>query len=199
MGPERDYDVCEYEFKDGANSGQAEYWNTGDLRKFEAAALIIPYLKWYDAYAFFDDDLEAGTMRLNELFQIGMVHGWNVWQPGIVGPTTFSFLRRQACFGFRPIHMVECQCPFFSRAALDACLPTFTETQSGWGIDRLWPYFLAPNPNMAVVDCYPVRHTRPLTWGRGVTMPNGMTPAMEFEKVKIKWAAKGYYISDFIG
>jgi hypothetical protein len=51
----------------------------------------------------------------------------------------------------------------FSREALRVCAPSFSESESGWGLDWLWPTLcreagLGP---LGIIDATPVRHTRP--------------------------------------
>jgi hypothetical protein len=48
-------------------------------------------------------------------------------------------------------------------ACLRRALPTLDGTQSGWGIDWLWPRIVAkPDTAIAIVDDVVIRHTRPL-------------------------------------
>lgn len=58
----------------------------------------------------------------------------------------------------------------FERHFLEACLPTFAETLSGWGLDWVWPHRLgAETRRSAIIDAVAVTHTRPVggpTYGK---------------------------------
>ena len=60
-------------------------------------------------------------------------------------------------------NFVEAMAPCFKSSLLRRALDTFSESQSGWGIDWLWPDFVQDRENgIAVVDEVVIRHTRPL-------------------------------------
>lgn len=63
----------------------------------------------------------------------------------------------------RLANFVEVMALCLSTACLQRVLPTFSGTQSGWGIGWLWPRLVeSPQTGIAVVDDIVIRHTRPL-------------------------------------
>jgi hypothetical protein len=58
---------------------------------------------------------------------------------------------------------VEIMCPLFSQRALQICIGSMRDVESGYGLDHLWPSFLGrPTARMAIIDAVAVAHTRPL-------------------------------------
>jgi hypothetical protein len=52
-------------------------------------------------------------------------------------------------------------CPIFSRTAFAACLHTFKESKTGYGLDFVWPRLL-DFKDIGIIDSVPVRHLRPV-------------------------------------
>ena len=88
--------------------------------------------------------------------------------------------------------IVEIMMPVFSRAALERFLPTFAETQSGWGLDFLWAELLHYR-GMAVFDCFPARHARPITSDHripGCTRRDGAAGGAGLAPPPLNWRLK---------
>jgi hypothetical protein len=119
----------------------------------------------YDVVWFPDDDLDIDAAALEEFFALFHRHRLALAQPALAGRENLSHeitLARPA-FVLRRTNFVEVMAPAFSREALRACAPTFSESRSGWGLDLAWSSLLRGRPEwMAIVDATPVRHTRPL-------------------------------------
>jgi hypothetical protein len=61
----------------------------------------------------------------------------------------------------RFVSFVECNATLFSRSALETCRPTFLESETGAGIDAVWPKLLGyPEDKIALLDCVPCGHPR---------------------------------------
>lgn len=119
----------------------------------------------YDCVWFPDDDLAADTATIDRMFAFFRACGISLAQPALTRDSycTWRTLRQQSSCLLRYTRFVEIMAPLFSREALQLCAPTFTESESGWGLDWLWPQLCetAGLGRMAVIDATPVRHTRP--------------------------------------
>ncbi len=131
-------------------------------------ALVERHPEWLDRYdrvMFPDDDLEMSKSDLNRFFEVCAEHGLELAQPSLTpdSPVTHPLLIQNTACRLRFTNFVEVMAPCFSSAFLRVALPTFSATQSGWGIDWLWPR-LADNKvsGIAIVDAVAMRHTRPL-------------------------------------
>ncbi len=63
----------------------------------------------------------------------------------------------------RYTNFVEAMAPCFSADCLRRAQETFGESQSGWGIDWLWPSAVTDRENgIAIIDDIVIHHTRPL-------------------------------------
>ena len=131
-------------------------------------ALVDGHPEWlgrYDRVMFPDDDLELSKSDLNRFFDICAEHNLELAQPSLTpdSPVTHPLLIQNTACRLRFTNFVEVMAPCFSSGLLRVALPTFNATQSGWGIDWLWPR-LATNKasGIAIVDAVAMRHTRPL-------------------------------------
>ena len=143
----------------------------------------------YQLYAFLDDDLEITTEQLNRLFLIGVRQHLQLFQPALTADSQCSWpLLKQVPWTYlRPTRFVEIMTPFFSAAALQTCWPTFTESQSGYGLDFLWSSLVAEGK--AVVDAIAVRHSRPVQSGEW-RMANGSTPGEELARLLARFGIR---------
>lgn len=127
------------------------------------AALEGILLAGYEYIAIIDDDIEIDAEQVNRLFKIGITLDLSLWQPchlegshnahGHLAQSSGSFVRKT--------DFVECMCPFFSRNALLKIKPYFKLSESGWGLDYIWPKVLA-DERIAIIDCEGIRHVRPV-------------------------------------
>lgn len=124
----------------------------------------VPELSAYDYVFLPDDDLLFPEGGISRLFRICRAHDLILCQPALSHDSFVGHaitLHRPA-FRVRWTDWVEIMAPCFQRAALDACLPTFDENISGWGIDSLWPRILRHHPGrIGIVDAVQMTHTRP--------------------------------------
>lgn len=120
----------------------------------------------YDAFWFPDDDLAADTAELNRMFALFNGLQLDLAQPSLTPDSYVSwpFLVQQPGNIARYVGFVEVMAPLFSRSALRRCLPTFSESRSGWGLDWIWPHLCAEERDdaVAILDAVAVRHTRPV-------------------------------------
>jgi hypothetical protein len=149
--------------------------------------------KSYEFYFFIDNDIELGVDAINTLFLTGYALRLQLFQASLTpdSPTAYPHLIQRAGSAVRLCDFVEIMMPVFSRAALQTCAHTFTESESGWGLDHIWPLYLCKE-RMAIIDAVQARHCRPIT-SRGWVMSNGETPSEEFDRVVRRH--KGYFNS----
>ena len=123
-------------------------------------------LEIYDAFWFPDDDLRADTATINRMFALFRGFELALAQPALTRNSYrgHPMLLQQPGHALRYTRFIEVMAPLFDRAALRACLPTFGDSRSGWGLDFLWPRLTAPGREraIAILDATPVWHTRPL-------------------------------------
>lgn len=171
-GPGRDFDlfISYYGSQTDLHRGDADYYEMRRGPKWSCLAELLAehgeLLDRYDAFWFPDDDLAATTDTLNRMF--ALFHGFalSLAQPALTRDSYYTWkrlLQQPGCI-LRNTSFVEVMAPLFDRIALKACLPTFSESRSGWGLDWIWPRLVGRGrPDaIAILDATPVRHTRPL-------------------------------------
>ncbi len=123
------------------------------------------YLDRYDYIWLPDDDLAATKADINRFFRLCAEYRLELAQPSLSAdsPMTHPLLIHNRASHIRFTNFVEVMAPCFSAACLARVLPTFSATESGWGIDWLWPRLVADRDSgIAIVDDVVIRHTRPL-------------------------------------
>lgn len=142
-----------------------------------AGRVMRSHLRGYRQFAFLDDDLSFTTDELNRAFAVGDTMGLPLYQPALTlgSHCSHEFLLQKYpninCV--RHVPFVEIMCPFFSRLALEDCLPTFDINESGWGLDcYLWPK--AVNHDTYVLDSIAFGHYR-APGRRDRILRNGLT------------------------
>jgi hypothetical protein len=123
-------------------------------------------LESYDAFWFPDDDLAVDTATIHRMFALFRGFGLALAQPALT-PQSYHghpMLLQRAGHVLRYTAFVEVMAPLFDREALRVCLPSFTRSRSGWGLDFVWPRLVGDTRRdaIAILDATPVWHTRPL-------------------------------------
>jgi hypothetical protein len=137
------------------------------MRQYEAlhALLHAGSPLWsYDYIALPDDDVMASWRDWNRLFALCREHRLDLAQPALrpEGHVTHPITACDERYRLRFTSFVESMTPIFSRAALQACVGTFSESTSGFGLDNIWPKLLGdPCDRIAIIDAVSVLHTRP--------------------------------------
>jgi hypothetical protein len=114
-----------------------------------------------------DDDLLASGAGINIMFHLFRKFGLDLAQPSLMqGPNCYPnhpiTIRREAS-DLRYEPFVEIMCPIFSRRALNICVGSMRDTESGYGLDHLWPSLLGyPRARIGIIDAIAVAHTRPM-------------------------------------
>jgi hypothetical protein len=152
----------------------ARYRSAGE-RRTDAKGLKWPALHallareefWrdYDRVWLPDDDLRTEQPAIERLFRCVADLELDLAQPSLSWTSFFShrITLRHPSFAVRFTDFVEIMAPCFRREFLERCLPAMGETQSGWGLDWVWPRLQAEGPaRCAVLDDVEVTHTRPV-------------------------------------
>lgn len=143
-----------------------KWWMIADL--FQRAAPGL--LSQYDHFYFIDDDIETDKQAINFLFDSFARSPFGLAQPALTRDSfmTWKALRVQRWSGHRYVSSVELMCPLMKRDVLEALLPIFKLTKSGWGVDILWGQQVLEQfgpDKIGVFDVVRVRHGRPV--GKG--------------------------------
>lgn len=170
--PNRDFDlfISYYGQRPGLHQEDADFYEHRPGPKWSCIADLLAahpaLLDRYDAFWFPDDDLAATTETLNRMF--ALFHGFSLSlaQPALTRDSYHSWrhLLERPEYLLRHVDFVEVMAPLFERSALRACLGTFSESRSGWGLDWVWPKLAGRGrtDSIAIIDATPVKHTRPL-------------------------------------
>jgi hypothetical protein len=121
----------------------------------------------YEAVWLPDDDLLASGQGINLMFYLFRKFGMDLAQPSVLRVKgsfpnhAITIQRPDSDVRYEPF--VEIMCPVFSRRALEICVGSMRDTESGYGLDHLWPALLGqPRTRMGIIDRVPVAHTRPV-------------------------------------
>lgn len=126
-----------------------------------------PSLLDYENFFFPDDDLELSWRDINRLFNIFSRAALSVAQPSL-SPVSSSYINhpittQDPSHLLRYTNFVELMCPMFNREVLEACLPAFENTKTGFGLDHVWAEISGRVPGrMAIIDDVAVVHSRPM-------------------------------------
>ncbi|TXI05141.1 MAG: DUF707 domain-containing protein [Rhizobium sp.] len=121
----------------------------------------------YDRIWLPDDDLLCSGEDINRMFHLSHRHDLDLSQPSLKqGPGShpnhpLTVHRPNSVVRFEGF--VEIMCPLFSRRALQICIGSMKDVESGYGLDHLWPAFLGkPAGRMGIIDAVAIAHTRPI-------------------------------------
>lgn len=185
----RTYDVWLDYYGEGDSSrwrGDAAHLTDGPgTTKYARALALLPELTRYEAIWFPDDDISVDPAGVERLFDTFHTFGLLLAQPSLADGSyvAHEITRWNGSFDVRFTNFVEAMCPLFSRAALEACAPSFTQSVSAFGMDMVWARMLGdPRDRVGMIDAAPVVHTRPIgtgTWRR----PDGFDPQADRERM----------------
>jgi hypothetical protein len=119
----------------------------------------------YDQIWLPDDDILASQDTISAMFEAAAALQFKLFSPALQENSHYGHYINMRNHGFfaRRVGFVEIMIPGFSRAALEQLLPTFDESETGWGwgLDPLWAKLL-DYEDMGILDGVPVLHTRPV-------------------------------------
>lgn len=141
---------------------QAEFVMTGGLSKFHAAELFLRdrgLVHDYEGYLFLDGDVEFEASRLSQFLSFVDAVGLQLAQPALTRDSGayWKMTYQQPGYIYRESSFVEVMAPYISRKALQAVIPTFSQSISGYGLDLVWPRLLQDGP-IGIVDAFQIRH-----------------------------------------
>lgn len=168
----RDFDlfISYYGRNPGRYADGADHYEHRPGPKWPAIADLLrehaALLQTYEVFWFPDDDLAATPEGIDRMFAFFRAYRLCLAQPALTLDSyrTWNTLLQDRRYHLRYTRFVEVMAPLFSRAALQACAHTFSQSRSGWGLDWVWPELCrkAGLEGIAVIDATPVRHTRPV-------------------------------------
>jgi len=174
-GPERNFDLLISYFgsEHGRYANDGEYYQQQTGLKYPTIARILrahpELLERYTHFWLPDEDLITDTASINRLFDYAAAYQLALAQPAQTHDSyqTWPLLLHNPRYELRFTRFVEVMAPLFDRAALQTCLPTFTESQSGFGLDLIWPHLLQTRGEraIAIIDAARVCHSRPVGGG----------------------------------
>jgi hypothetical protein len=146
-------------------------------------ALLTRETFWreYDYIWLPDDDLAIGQTAISRLFSLAAELDLELAQPALSWRSFYSheITVRHPSFVARYTDFIEIMAPCLSVQLLEACLPLFGETQSGWGLDLLLPLRCKSALGCAIVDEVEATHTRRVGGPNYAALRAGATPAEE--------------------
>ncbi len=166
----RNWDLCLSYYGDHPERWQdeAEYFIPQKGTKFGGLAPLVQndgFLWGYDYIWFPDDDLLIDGADINRMFALARQFDLMLAQPSLTAGCFVNHRITQQVdeCRLRFTSFVEIMAPLFSREALAVAAPSFGLTQSGYGLDHLWPALLGtPQNRIAVIDEISMVHTRPM-------------------------------------
>jgi len=122
-------------------------------------------LSGYDYVWLPDDDIDARSEQIDQIFTMMRRYALDVAQPALTRSSYYSHFAMLACPGYvlRYVNFVEIMAPCLTMNLLSAVLSDFQRTSSGFGLDYIWCRISdAPLYKAAIIDTVAVRHTRPI-------------------------------------
>jgi hypothetical protein len=121
-------------------------------------------LEAYDFIWFPDDDLATDKETVNRMFALCARFQLQLAQPALSLDSYLShaITLRNTSFLVRFTNFVEIMAPVFRRDFLVRCAESFGENRSGWGLDVLWPTWVAEQRAIGIIDACVIKHTRPV-------------------------------------
>tara|TARA_B100002019_G_scaffold286008_1_gene295819 strand:- start:37 stop:756 length:720 start_codon:yes stop_codon:yes gene_type:complete len=158
------------------NSQNAKYVFMNRGRKYENIATCISkdiYRK-YEHIGIIDHDVDAEPPLIHNLFEFGIKHNFDLYQPAYNReghPSHVDFLAVEPEYDYRVFNTVEIMCPFFSQRAYNVVCNEFDTSpfMQGYGLEYAWEGILGSyegktifGGNVGVIDKYPITHLDPI-------------------------------------
>lgn len=152
----------------------------------------IELLSKYAYFFFPDDDVRMSSKEINKLFRFSKKQKINICQPSLFPENcNWPITQHNPNTQFRYVSLVEIMCPLFSQHALKKCLPSFSESYSGWGLEAAWYRCLGSrDDNFIVYDLVRAKHEGIRAMGSKMydnLKAMGVTPVDEFHALRRKY------------
>lgn len=142
----------------------------------------------YDYYWLPDDDIAAEAQSINALFEVMARDRLAVAQPSLTADSYFTHFIFINCpkARLRYSNYIEIMVPCLARDVLEAMLPHFNNSMSGFGLDYIWCRLpILGQRRAAIIDEIQVRHTRPVgNVLMSAMAKKGLSPKAEEEALK---------------
>jgi hypothetical protein len=195
--PNRNFDIFVSYFgnQPGRYADSADYHEDRKGMKWPVLGELLQarpeLIERYDYVWLPDDDLVADTATIDRLFDFARAYRLALAQPALTRNSyyTWPLLLQDPRYHLRFTRFIEVMAPVFDRAALRTCLPTFTESHSGWGLDSVWPRLLAERGEqaIAIIDAVAVYHSRPVGGGELYKRTGLKAALLDEERVMAKY------------
>ena len=131
------------------------------FKKYIDAGTIT--LEDYDLIWLPDDDIRIDEVNILKFFDTVLEHNLEIAQPGCLGfAMGKQIVRRDLRYALRYSNYVDGMAPLFTQSALNKCLLTFQNCESGRGIDHVWAAMLGnPLDKIAIIDSSLMIHMKP--------------------------------------
>lgn len=145
----------------------------------------------YDFVWLPDDDIDCGSNDIDRMFEVARQEDLSLCQPSLEPDSYFTFpiTLTIPVFKLRFTTFVEIMVPCFRRDLLLECVPTMSDTMSGWGLDYVWSTLAnASGGRVAIIDAVTVVHTRPVGGpSYGLLRERGIAPHEEMRATLQKY------------
>lgn len=169
-GEERNWDLIANYFGDAESCFRCSDYIRIDSKGPKYSALFDllssnpELLLGYDYVWLPDDDLRLSCSEANAFFNLCRKHRLSIAQPSLSSNShaVLPITLHNSLFEVRFTSFVEVMAPCFEVAVLEKVLPTFQSSQTGCGLDFVWPFLIGEDAlRMGIVDAVQVEHTRP--------------------------------------
>jgi hypothetical protein len=168
------------------------------------ALLNNSYLLDYDYYWMPDEDVWVEPFMLNTFFKKMDEHSLWIGQPSVLMsndsfPSWKDFIHQDNEIELINTNFIEVMCPCFSKDALIKCLPTFSKSMSGWGLDLVWSK-IGDGNKMGIINSVIVKHTRPVRGGAlyKALDKKGIHPSQERKRLMREYGIESIDIKTWI-
>jgi hypothetical protein len=192
-GRERTFDLFVIYFGDSKGKWQdsADYYMQGKGVKLhlihDAVEAYPEIFSKYDTIFCPDDDIDTNTMTVNQIFRCFNAYPLALAQPALTRRSYIAHpMLRQKRFSFlRYTNFVEVMVPIMTKEVFDHLSTSFKLNKTAWGIDYLWASMVqkAGLGNIAIIDAYPVTHTRPVNVNGGYYKALNLDPWADLSRL----------------
>ena len=158
-----------------------------------------PSLLKYDYFFMPDEDIKLSCESINTLFDKARTLNLDLCCPSIEQSDesfpSWKIFIHESGREFVATNFIEVMCPLFSKYALSQCLDTFRKSQSGWGLDIVWPKLIGDNgSNIGVIHSVVAQHTRRITGGSLYKdlQRKRISPFSEKRKLIVEYSITGF-------
>lgn len=198
---DRNFDLFLEYYGDGSNDYRNDCDFYSEAKETKWPRLYQVMEEWgdcileYDAIWIPDDDISVDCKTINEMFDLFMDYDLALAQPALTWDSYYSHDITLKVKGniLRYTNFVEVMVPIFSSEALELLWETFYESESGWGLDSIWPKLLGySKDSIAIIDKVAVKHTRKVKSGSLYNVIN-RSPYEELEQICKEYNVYPYF------